>query len=490
MLTTVTIDVGTTSVKLSLFEADGHLVASTRAATPSVQDAEGEVYEVDALTALVTGFLAGLDASQRRSVQRIAITGVGESGGLVRPDLTLASPMILWHDHRGARFLDRLDEVERARVFSSTGLPFNANYGISKVAWAVEQAGDSAAGAQWLNIAEYLAALMTGVRSAEFSLASRTMALDLTSRSWSPEVGALFGVALDVFPELRAAGDGAEISPAFAALTGLSGDVHVHVAGHDHMVGAVGAALRPGELLNSTGTTEGLLMLADSPSVDESTALAKLANGISSTGNEFTLFASIPTGGSAFATLQGLVGQSSDELTETIAALHESYLVGDIDLDAIPLVLPQFRGSPPPTKNAAARGILANIGTETDAAAIVFGSFLGMALQFADVLALFPTAPESIKVIGPASRNPLWLQLKADLLGVPLSVSSFPEVVSRGAQALASGDDFSWESSDPQLVLPDSARHELVSRWSRDIRPQWEHLKSLPARPTTRKAQQ
>jgi sugar (pentulose or hexulose) kinase len=444
-------------------------------------DEWGEIYNIATLTDFVGGFIRDLSPTNRAATQRIAITGVGESGGLVRPDLSLASPMILWHDHRGADYIAPLDDDAKTLVYRVTGLPVNANYGLSKTAWALSNATGETAGAKWLNISEYLAALMTGQLWSEYSLASRTMALDLRLGTWSTEVSALVGIDTDVYPELRAATEGASIAAGFANSVGLPHNVHVHVAGHDHMVGGVGADLQRGELLNSTGTTEGLLFFRDSPTVDDFTAQSKLANGISTTGSEFTLFASIPTGGSAFATLQSMLDMTADELTACIDDVYDRYMAGDIHLHDVPLVLPQFRGSPPPTKRAAARAIISGLGTDATAADIVFGTFLGMALQFSDVLELFRERPDRIKVIGPANRNPLWLQLKADLIGTPLSVSGFPEVVSRGAQSLASGLPGNWDDCSPVDVLVDPARPERLREWHDEGRPRWEHLKAMPA---------
>jgi sugar (pentulose or hexulose) kinase len=480
MLSTITIDVGTTSVKLCVFDAVGEPQATARHATPTTPDQWGEIYDLQTLQGYVLGFIRGLDSALRSSVQRITVAGVGESGGLVRPDLTFASPMILWHDHRGADFLAPLGDADRSIIYRVTGLPVNANYALSKVAWSVAHAGDRAVGAQWLNIAEYLAAWMTGRRWSERSLASRTMALDLSTGTWSAEICALLNVDVTVFPELRAAADGSPIAASFAQAARLDGDVAVHVAGHDHMVGAVGADLRSGELLNSTGTTEGILVLQDTPRLDPLAEQSKLANGFACDGSKFTLFASIPTGGSAFATLQTLLGLDADRLSGCVAQLHERYLLGNIDLTRVPLVLPQFRGSPPPTKLAAARGAIAGIASDTSLEDIVFGCFLGLVLQFRDVLELFRTPVGTVKVIGPASVNKLWLQLKADLLGTPLSVSHFPEVVSRGAQALASNTTLEWESCRPWDVLVDDRRAAMLSDWCEAIAPRWEYLKGVP----------
>lgn len=480
MLPTITVDIGTTSVKLGMFDACGRMLASAKARTPTTGDEWGEIYDLDALTGSVAAFVTGLPEAQRATVERIAITGVGESGGLVRPDISLASPMILWHDHRGAELIAGLDASTRAELYGITGLPANPNYGLSKVAWALAHA-DDADDAQWLNVAEYLAAVMSGRRWSEYSLASRTLALDLARGSWSPEAAATLGVDVGSFPDLHPASEGAPLTSEYAAATGLGGQVRVHVAGHDHMVGAVGADLRRGEMLNSTGTTEGILFLRAAPSLGEDAAAAKLANGIACTGSDYTLFASIPTGGSAFATLQSMLGLDASALVAVLDALHGRYLAGGIDLSRVPIVVPQFRGSPPPAKDAAARGIVAGLGSDATADEIVFGTFLGMVLQFADVLDLFPDRPERIKVIGPASANPLWLQLKADLLGVPLSVSRFPEVVSRGAQALASDLPGAWADCAPFDVEPDPDRHTALAGWVTGVRAAWEHLKGMPS---------
>lgn len=477
---TITVDIGTTSIKMCLFDRDARLLASGKQETPTLDDGSGEIYDLPAVLAGVAGFVDGLGPQQRALVERIAITGVGESGGLVRPDLSLASPMILWHDQRGVDNLIGLTPEQRSVIYRVTGLPVSGNYGLSKTVWAMDRA-TAVDGVQWLNIAEYLAATMSGQRWSEPSLASRTMALDLSTRTWSAEVCGLVGLDVDVFPALRPASEGALISPAFARGVGLDEDVLVHVAGHDHMVGAGGAGLQPGELLNSTGTTEGLLFLRDAPKLDGPAERAKLANGLACTAPEYTLFASIPTGGSAFSTLQRLLGLDAARLTACVHDLHARYTDNQIDLQRVPLVLPQFRGSPPPTKDPSARGFIAGVGNDTSLSELVFGCFLGLVLQFRDVLELFENPTEQVKVIGPASGNPLWLQLKADLLGTPLSAARFPEVVSRGAQTLACGVSADWGGTDPLDVEADPIRHTRLVEWSEAVRPRWDHLKGCPS---------
>lgn len=65
------------------------------------------------------------------------------------------------------------------------------------------------------------------------------------------------------------------------------------------MVGARALQMQPGDVLNSTGTTEGILLLNTQPTLDVQARRNKLANGCYSDGEFFTLFASLPVGGYA-----------------------------------------------------------------------------------------------------------------------------------------------------------------------------------------------
>lgn len=463
MKPSLTVDIGTTSIKLGLFDEVGGLVRAAKLPTPGLTDADGAIYDMPAVIDAVDSFIGAMTPEQRGGIERIAFGGVGESGALVDAGCTLRSPMILWHDQRGAPWIRALTPEQRDRVYEVTGLPCHANYGISKAAWALDRFGGG--DVAWLNISEYLAAHLTGERWAEYSLASRTMALDLRSRTWSAEICELFGVGVEVFPQLRVAADGVPIAHAVAARLGLSTDVRVHVAGHDHMVGAVGADLSAGEVLNSTGTTEGILLLHEEPDLSLRAAQRKLAAGVACDGRHATGFASIPTGGAMFAFLKRFLGWDTERLVGCVAELDDRYRRGAIDLARVPLVVPHLRGSPPPAKSPTARGVIGGLRVDTDSSELVFGCFLAMAAELRRVLELFSVQPTEFKVIGPASANNLWLQLKADILGRDISVSAFPEMVSLGAQVLASGESTDWARAEPWTVRADPARHEALTEW-------------------------
>lgn len=64
--------------------------------------------------------------------------------------------------------------------------------------------------------------------------------------------------------------------------------------------------------------------------------------------------------------------------------------------------------------------------------------FIGLAMEFAHCHGCFNIpAGRTVKVIGPAVKNPYWLQLKADILQCPIEAIAFDETVSLGALLIA-----------------------------------------------------
>ncbi|MGS9111978.1 carbohydrate kinase, partial [Salmonella enterica subsp. enterica serovar Infantis] len=73
---------------------------------------------------------------------------------------------------------------------------------------------------------------------------------------------------------------------------GFSNEVKVTLAGHDHMVGARALQMQPGDVLNSTGMTEGILLLYKQPSLVVKDIMNKMAYGCFYVCDFFSLFAS------------------------------------------------------------------------------------------------------------------------------------------------------------------------------------------------------
>lgn len=452
MRPSLTVDIGTTNLKIGLYGSDGEPVATLAVPTPVIRSRDGQEQDMPAVWSHLRTFIADLGEAQRAQIGALAFAGVGESGGLVDDELRLLSPVIVWHDQRGAAFVDGLSEPDREAIYRTCGLPPSPNYGLPKLAWLLSRdPGLAQRDCRWLNVSEILAAQFTGVRQSEYTLASRTMALDLRRREWSTSLLDLFGIPSSMLPPVAPATAGRPILPRMAHEFGLTEGVEVFVAGHDHMVGAVGAELAPGELLNSTGTTEGLLTLPETFRLTPPWPQRQFANGIACDGVRPTFFGSLPTGGNAFAWLTRFLGRSADDVSAICAHLASTYDSWR-PTASLPVVIPHLAGSPPPGKSRSARGWITGISTETDLDALVLATFLGLAAEMRFVTEAMGTVGNPVRLIGPAARNPLWTRLKADLLGTTVHACAGSQMVSRGAQSIAGGGavtPMEWTTHQP-----------------------------------------
>lgn len=258
---TIGIDVGTTSMKAHAFALDGSIVGRASLATQWNVLANGETeINVDALADAAISVMAQCvpETYPLGSVIGIGITGMAETGVLVDSQGQPLMPAIAWFDERGKQELENLPLEFASDFVAHTGLGFKAECSFSKLLWRQECGQEIPPGAQWLNALEYIAFRLTNRKVTEPSLASRTGLWDQEMAApWLPSL-ACIGAHASLLPEIYLAGTsiGTVVDSAPSVLRGAQ----VTVAGHDHLVGAVGSgAVDPNDLYNSCGTADVVL---------------------------------------------------------------------------------------------------------------------------------------------------------------------------------------------------------------------------------------
>ncbi len=120
------------------------------------------------------------------------------------------SPVIVWQDNRTAAHIEELraDGAE-ALTLERAGLPLDAYFSASKLAWIVRhlpeaQAALSAGRLRLGTTDAYFLDRLTGVYATDITTASRTSLMNLASGQWDPDLCALFGVPLQALPQIRA----------------------------------------------------------------------------------------------------------------------------------------------------------------------------------------------------------------------------------------------------------------------------------------------
>lgn len=485
------IDVGTTNCKAAVYTPDGRLVAQARAATPVVTPAPGwaehdadELWRVvagvirEAVTQLVSaGYAAG-------DIAGLAVASMAEAGVLVDDNGQPLAPMIAWYDPRTLAEGRWWAEVFGARrVFDITGQTPQPIYSLCKLMWLRHNLPDAfARSAVWLNVADWITYRLTGEQATDLSLASRTLALDVTRREWSAEMLDAAGVPLRLMARLVASGAVVGwVTAEAAALTGLAMGTPVAAGGHDHIVGAFGVgATEPGILLNSLGTAEAMVLALREPTLTDSLFEQRGHLGVHAAPDRYYTTGGVAGQGASLEWARELLvpdepGEAGYRRLNVLAAAAPPGSGGVV-------FLAHLRGAGRPHNDPTARGALVGLTPVANREVVARAVFEGMACASRTLLesmeaATGVTAGEML-VIGGGARNATWLQVRADVMQRPLRVVAVDEAAAWGAAALAglgvriyrdSQDMLGRVDFSTQVVAPNLAYADLYEQVYRDI---------------------
>ncbi|MEZ5668499.1 MAG: FGGY family carbohydrate kinase [Alphaproteobacteria bacterium] len=486
----VGLDAGTTRVRALVFDAETcRPVAEGSQPTPMDYPHPGWAgYETEALwraaAAAIRQALAGVDDPRR--IVGIGTSSVGETGIGLDAAGEPTAPAIAWFDKRSHAECEDL----RARhgddaLTLRTGMRLDPIAGLPKMLWFKRNHPDAfARTAHWLTVADYLNYRLSGVVATDYSLASRTLALDMRSLAWADDLIDDAGIPRHLFQQVLPSGARlGPLTPEAAAATGLPAHCVSAVAGHDHPLGALAVGVfTPGTLIDSLGTSEACLFAIDRP-IDEPAIFAQgfeqevfvvdrpmylALGGLYTCGAAVEWFRKNLAGGADFDTL------NAGAATVPPGSLGVTFL-------------PHLRLGTPPNLDNRSRG--AFIGLSTDATPAVFYRALleGVAFDLknlADAMGAIPRilageaagaggitdAIRRIRIIGGGSKNELLLRIKATVYDRTLDVVEVPEAVSLGAALFAGMAAGVYAGLDAALAAVPQTVHRIepVPEW-RDL---------------------
>ena len=488
------VDAGTTNTKAIVVDAAGRVIAAASEPTPiAYPQPEWAEYDGESLwRSSARAIRAALDhVADPGRIAGIAFASMAETAVPLDAAGQPTGPAIAWFDKRTRA---EVAEIERRigadRLFAISGLAPNPIFGLCKLLWHRRHRPEAfARTVRWLNIADFLAWRLCGEMATDYSLASRTFALDVTALAWSAEVLEEMQVEASLLAPLVASGRPlGTVSAEAAAATGLPRHCTVAAGGHDHVVGALAAeAMRPGVLLSSTGTTEAQVMGAAAPGRDPALGRAGFSQGV------------IVVDAPVWYVVGGLftAGGAIDWFRRTLAS-GAGYATLIEEASAVPPgslgvgFLPQLRLGTPPHPDPYARGAFFGLSTDVTRACLFRAVLEGIAADVhlcAEAMAALCGArpPDAVRVIGGLTRNPLYLRIKASVLGRPITVVELPDAVAMGAALLAGIGAHIYGSlpegqaqmrREEYVVQPDPAEHALYEWLVREV--------YAPAYPTLR----
>jgi xylulokinase len=437
----VGIDLGTTNIKAIVFDPAGTSIAGASVPTPTHYPRPGWAHydpgELWARTVeAVREAVSQVDRPQH--IVSVAVASTGETGIPIDRHGDATYESIAWFDGRTKAEAEWLAEhIGADRLFGIAGLSLQPIFSLCKILWFRTHAPEAfARTALWLNAADYIAFRLSGVPATDYSLASRTLMLDLYRMHWANELL----LELDLDPSLLAplvpSGEPlGNVTQEASLVTGLPASVLVTAGGHDHVCGGLAVGVtRAGTMLNSLGTAEAVFLPIDRPLTDPVTGRQGYTQGAHTAGGYYALGGSYTSGAcidwfrKSFAAQVDLASLTAEAAQIPAGSLGVSFC-------------PFLRLANPPYDDPKARGAFLGLSTDVQRGALFRAVLEGIALDTRNSLEpllahMGIDKLDKIFAIGGSTRNRLLMQIKASVLNQPLHVMRIEESTTLGAAVL------------------------------------------------------
>ena len=347
----------------------------------------------------------------------IGVTSFGETFVMTNDAGEPLHNAMLYTDPRGAEECAELVEKLGAdHIAEVTGLAPHEMYSIAKMMWIRKNRPEVYAAARRIHLIEdFVVWHLTNRAQIDYSLATRTMAFDIHSLTWSREVFDAAGIDIALMSDPVPTGTSAgTITLAAARRTGLNDRCVIVSVSHDQVAAAVGAGAFDGSVaVDGAGTVECL-----TPIYDKIPEIPVMARGFFSVvpyvvPGKYVAYAFSYTGGALIQWAMETFGKG-----ETNESMEKAY---EKDEPTGLLVLPHFAGAAPPYMDT---GAILGLTVATTAAdlyrACMEGVVYEMRLNY-EALSGSGIRFTRLNTTGGGAKSKLWMQMKADVLNLPIT---------------------------------------------------------------------
>ena len=481
------IDLGTTGCKAGVFGLDGECLASAYREY-DMRHARHGWAELDSVavwkkTREVIGEAVARAAQATQGatadpVSALAVSAFGEAFVPVTKARTILDDSILCVDERGREHVDRLIEhFGRERFYRINPNLLGPNYSLPKLLWLREHRPQVYRDADhFLLWSDFVAFMLGGDAVANNSHANRTLLFDLAADDWSDELLAWSGIERGTLGRVVHGGTPiGRVSPALADELGLPRGVAIVAGGHDQCCNALGCGgIAPGLAVYGMGSfdcitpiyakpDDTLRLFAENLNVEHHVLPGLYVSFLYNQGGLLVKWFR-----DTFAAAERGPADASD------GRAYDLYAQLDGEMPADPtrlLVLPHF--DPPPHHGEPTSGVIVGLTMETTRGEILKAIREATTLHFVSGLAaLAKLGIDTCEFIaaGGGARSDRGLQLRADVLGIPIVRPRTTEAGMLGAAMLAGLATGVFGSAQQAVDLfvrrdrvfdPDARRHAL-----------------------------
>ncbi len=435
------IDLGTTSIKVSLFAESGQYMDSRSSSYPIdvPQPGFAEQDPLDWWNGFLTASQALHEAHQEEFKQ---IAGIGICGQMhthvyLDSNYHILRPAITWMDQRSAEIVRRLHEDREAceLLFSETANDPSTTYTAPQIRWVQENQPELWSRVQRILLAkDYLKFRITGQQVTDYADASGTLLFNVAEQSWSQPAFDLFGIPRDMLPEVAPCDTIiGEVQPEVSRLTGIPAGTPVVNGSSDNTASALGAGMvLPGQVTLIIGTAGVISVCSDRPLADEGRRTLCWSYSMR---DHWAILGIMQTAGASLEWFKNAFdphsNQGSGDLFDQYNHAAQSVPEGSEGL----IFLPYLNGERTPYWDSNARGVFFGVNLKTEKAhfirSVMEGVSFGLRNNIETVESLGIQINE-VRAVGGGLKSQVWLNILAKILRKPVYTVSAPDTGNLG----------------------------------------------------------
>ena len=463
------IDLGTTSLKVSIFSEAGELVATqSREYLISIPQPGYAEQDPEAWWA---GFLSACRALQSLNPDVFAgVVGIGICGQMhtqvyLDQENNIIRPAITWMDQRSAEIVERIksDAESRNLIFTETANDVSTTYTALHIKWVQENQPEIWAKVRHVLVAkDYLKFKLTGQMVTDYAEASGTLVFDVQKEIWSQAAFDFFGIPRNYFPEVGPSDELiGTISREAAILTELRQGIPVVNGSSDNSASALGSGMvSPGQVTLIIGTAGVITVCSDRPLVDK---LNRTLCWHYCLRDRWATLGIMQTAGESLEWFKNTFDRSEDQ-TRGSGDIFNQY---NSAASQVPegseglLFLPYLNGERTPYWDPNARGVFFGINLKTSKGHFVRAIMEGVSFALRNNIETVESLGVNInevRAVGGGLKSQVWLEILGKILRKPISTVSMPDTANLGNILLcgkALGIIDSYENAAQKMVAVD-----------------------------------
>jgi xylulokinase len=441
------IDIGTSGCKAVVFDESGHQVSSSYRGYDIISKHDGWAeLDTDEVIARCFEVIKEAASGAKKGCVGMGISCQGEAFTLVdKKGKALCNALVSSDVRANEMIAPWTKKFGEAKLYYITGHTPHPMFSLFKLLWIKKNSPGIWKKASRILCFEDLLQFRLGIEnpSMGWPLAGRTMLFDVVSHEWSRDILDKAGIDIEKLSiPLQSGTIAGYINKDIARELHLAENSFVVTGGHDQPCSSLGAgAFDPGIAVYSSGTVECVTPAFNKAVFTESLRTHNLCTYDHCAPGKYATVAFSLTGGNILKWFRDEFG--SEEVDAALKANSDPY---ELLIDKVPdgptrlLVLPYFTPSGTPYFDVSVKGAILGLDMSVTREEILKALLEGVALEIRlniELLKQSGCEVKELRIIGGGARSEKHVRLKADVLGMPVSILDVSEAGCMGVAMLA-----------------------------------------------------